>query len=310
MPLTMTHALRPHLALLLCNTIWALDYPFYVLVLGRYIQPLPMVTAALLITALLSLIPRLWESPERVETRDKWIFAGAALLVAIVRKLLMMYGLSFTSPIDGAIISTIGPLLILVLSVAIGRDHFTRRKVIGCLLGMGGAIAVVMTSGGSQHAHSDLTGNLLLFGASCTTALYMVFFKGTIARYKVTTVMRWIYCLGALMLLPFGAESLLKTDFGALHGRIAFATAFVIFVPTYLPNLMLNFALKRISSTITGIYSYLQPLLAILISVAMGLDKLHADTLIFGLIIGLGVWLVVGAYHAPTHPDVTIHQQS
>ena len=38
---------RPHLALLLCNVIWACDYPFYNIVLGHYVKPLAMVSASL-----------------------------------------------------------------------------------------------------------------------------------------------------------------------------------------------------------------------------------------------------------------------
>ena len=63
--------LSAHLALLFCNIIWACDYPFYNLVLGRYVTPLAMVTASLAVAALLSLVPLLWERPERVEPKDR-----------------------------------------------------------------------------------------------------------------------------------------------------------------------------------------------------------------------------------------------
>lgn len=288
--------LRPHLAIILCNMIWAMDYPFYSLVLGKYVKPLPMVTAALVVTALMSLIPLAWEPAERVEPRDKRLFFGAALLIGVVRKLMMMYGLSQTSPIDGSIINTIGPLLVLIISVVLGLDRFTKRKITGLLLGMGGAVAVVATGAAAKHEQSDMVGNLLILGAACTTACYMVWFKGLVSRYKTTTVMRWIYCIAAVMVLPFGAESLIHTDFTALHGRTLFAALFVIFIPTYLPNLMLNYALRNVTPTVTSIYGYLQPLLAIAVSVVMGLDRLHWDTVAFAAVIFTGVWLVVTSY--------------
>ena len=291
--------IRPHLALILCNVIWAMDYPFYTLVLGRYVEALPMVTAALIVTALMSLVPLLWESAERVAPRDKRLFLGAALLVGVVRKLMMMYGLSRTSPIDGSIIATVTPLLVLMLSVVLGFDRFTKRKIVGLLLGMGGAVAVVLTGGATRHEHSQIIGNILIFASACTSACYMVWFKGLISRYRITTVMRWIYCIAALVVLPFGADSLLHTDFSVMHGRILFATLFVIFLPTYLPNLMLNYALSKVSPTITSVYGYLQPVLAILLSVAMGLDKLHWDTILFACVIFIGVWFVLTSYNTP-----------
>ena len=289
-------SVRSHLALVLCNVVWAMDYPFYAMVLGRYVEPLPMVTAALLVTALMSLVPLLWEQTERVERSDRWKFVVAALLVGVVRKLLMMYGLSRTSPIDGSIINTASPLLVLLISVALGFDRLTRRKVLGVLLGLGGAVAVVLTGTKAAGAQSRMDGNILIFLSACTSASYMVAFKGLVTRYKTTTVMRWIYCTSALMLLPFGGESLLHTNFSALSGRLLFATLFVIFVPTYIPNLMLNYALRSVAPTVTSIYGYLQPVLAIAITVMLGLDKLRWDTVAFAVVIFVGVWLVVSSY--------------
>ena len=83
-----------------------------------------------------------------------------------------------------------------------------------------------------------------------------------------------------------------------------FPTLFVLTVPTYLPNLMLNYALKSVPATVSSIYTYLQPVLAIAISVGMGLDKLHADTVVFALVIFVGVGLVLRSYSVPPrHPD-------
>ena len=64
---------------------------------------------------------------------------GAALLIGVLRKVFIMYGLSMTSPIDGSIIDTIVPLLVLLLSVLLGMDRFTKLKIAGLVLGMAGA---------------------------------------------------------------------------------------------------------------------------------------------------------------------------
>ena len=85
----------------------------------------------------------------------------------------------------------------------------------------------------------------------------------------------------------------------AQEGGALFPTLFVLTVPTYLPNLMLNYALKSVPATVSSIYTYLQPVLAIAISVGMGLDKLHADTVIFALVIFVGVGLVLRSYSVP-----------
>ena len=306
---------KPHIALLICNIVWAMDYPFYNIVLPHYVHPMAMVAGSLVVTALFSLVPLLWQKAERVARADIRKLIGAALLIGVLRKVFIMYGLSMTSPIDGSIIDTIVPLLVLLLSVLLGMDRFTKLKVSGLVLGMAGAVAVVLTGASSSHQHSHVWGNVMIMLCACATSLYMVWFKALVARYRITTVLRWVYCVAAVVALPFGLKEIIHTDYAAIAmptpppaypaiaGHALFPTLFVLTVPTYLPNLMLNYALKSVPATVSSIYTYLQPVLAIAISVGMGLDKLHADTVVFALVIFVGVALVLRSYSVPPrHP--------
>ena len=289
---------KPHIALLICNIVWAMDYPFYNIVLPRYVHPMAMVSGSLIATALFSLVPLLWQKAEKVEKADVRKLIGAALLIGVLRKVFIMYGLSMTSPIDGSIIDTIVPLLVRLLSVLLGMDCFTKLKIAGLVLGMAGAVAVVLAGASSSHQHSHLWGNVMILLCACVTSLYMVWFKRLIAKYRITTVLR-LYCVAAVAALPFGLKEIVHTDYAAIAKHALFPTLFVLTVPTYLPNLMLNYALKSVPATVSSIYTYLQPVLAIAISVGMGLDKLHADTVIFALVIFVGVGLVLRSYSVP-----------
>ena len=285
-----------YIALIFCNIIWACDYPFYNLVLGRYISPMAMVTASLIIAALLSLVPLIWEKHESVAPQDRAKMLGAALLMGVVRKLCMMFGLAETSPIDGSIIGTTTPLLVLILSVIVGVDSFTSKKVLGLALGMMGTLAIILSSNSGMHTQSSVWGNVLIFISSCVSASYMVLFKRLVGKYRVTTVLRWIYCASALAILPFGVDDMLTIDFSAMDTKILLASLFVLFVPTYLPNLLLNYSLRSVAPTASSIYAYIQPVVAVGLSVAMRLDKLHPDTLLFAVVIFLGVALVLSSY--------------
>ena len=290
--------LKPHLALLVCNVIWALDYPFYNMVLGHYIHPLAMVAGSLTVTALISLVPLLWQRAERIERADVRKMIGAALLIGVMRKGFIMFGLSKTSPIDGSIIDTVVPLLVLLLSVILGIDRFTRLKVIGLLLGMAGAVAVVLTGVSASHTHSHLWGNLMILLSASASAVYMVWFKRVVSKYRITTLLRWIYCISAAIMLPIGFDAILHVDYADVARHVLFPALFVLIVPTYIPNLMLNYALKSVAPTVSSIYTYLQPILAIAVTVALGLDRLHLDTVLFAVVIFIGVGLVLRSYVA------------
>jgi drug/metabolite transporter (DMT)-like permease len=97
-------------------------------------------------------------------------------------------------------------------------------------------------------------------------------------------------------MLPIGAHEISEVKLSTMNHEILLATLFVLIVPTYLPNLLLNYSLRVVSPTVSSVYSYLQPVVAIALAVAMGLDKLQVDTVIFALIIFIGVGIVVGSY--------------
>lgn len=286
----------PHIMLIICNVIWALNYPLYKLVLPHYVSPLSMLTATLLVAGALSLLTLVFSKREKVDRHDILKFVLAAILIGIMRKLFLMMGMSRTSPIDGSIIGTITPLLVLVFSVMLHIDRFSRMKILGLVLGMTGAIIVIAFGGSSSHHASTFSGNLMIVTAVCSPALYMVWFKRLISKYKPSTVLRWMYCSAALIILPFGLDSVVNTDYTAMNGEVLWAYLFIILVPTLGPNLMLIYSLKRLSPTVSSIYAYIQPVVASALAIAMHMDKLSVESVIAAAVIFAGVYFVIRSY--------------
>lgn len=294
-------AFLPYLALVGCNLLWAVDYPLYHILLPDYLSPVVLLSAALLSTALLALLPAIKGGIGRVERRDIPLLVGAALLLGVIHKGSLMMGLSRTSPVDGSIINTIGPLVVLVLSVIVGQDSLSPRKIIGLLVGLSGAVAVILMGSDSNKAVSTVEGNLLVVCAVVATALYTVFLKRMLAKYNVATVLLWVYALSAIFVLPFGVREALRTDFGAWDHRAVVSFVIVMCFLTYLPNFLYNYALRHIEPFRTSIFSYLQPVAAITLSVAMRLDSINLKTALFALLVFLGIGITLSAYHRKLH---------
>jgi drug/metabolite transporter (DMT)-like permease len=138
-------------------------------------------------------------------------------------------------------------------------------------------------------------GNILIVISACVSAAYMVWFKRLVGKYRITTILRWIYCTSAIVMLPFGAHDIASIELSSMSRIVLLATLFVLIVPTYLPNLLLNYSLRVVAPSTTSIYAYIQPVIAISLSVAMGLDKLHPDTIIFAIVTFIGVGMVVAS---------------
>ncbi|MFI3259110.1 MAG: DMT family transporter [Rikenellaceae bacterium] len=288
-----------HLSLLTCNLIWACAYPLYNLVMPNHIKPLPLYTATIIFTALVSLLSLFFERRDdernRVERRDIGAIIGAALLIALLRKSMLLFGLSMTSPIDGSIIASISPVVVLSISLISGVELFSGRRALGILLGFGGAIGVILTGGGGAQAERGVWGNLLILLCAFISSIYVVWFKSLLARYSSTTLLRWMFCVAAIITAPVGMKSLLETSVEGWSLHIWLAVAYLVVLPTYLPNLLMTFGLNRVSPSMTSIYMYLQPTVAVAISVAFGLDKLRALTILFAALIFTGVGLAISS---------------
>ncbi len=287
---------KPHLALFFCNAIWAVNYPLYHLVMSKGVSAAAMLELSLFVAALFSFVPLLWSRGERVRRSDIKYLVAAAVLSGLLRKGLVVFGLSLTSPIEASIIASLLPVMALVISVIMGIDRFTLLRVLGIALGMGGALAVILSGGSSSGSSATLLGNTLMFLYTIAAGFYMVWLQPIFKRYKAITLMRWIYLLSSLMFLPVSISPIIANPFAHLEPHILWMAFFVVVVPTFLPNLLLNYALGRVTPTVSGMYSYSQPVIAIGVSVWLGLGKLHWSTLIFAMIIIAGVALVIRSY--------------
>lgn len=283
-----------HLSLLGCNLLWAFSYPLYKVAMPHFITPLPLLTLVLVIAAIISYVPHIWRRKKMVIERRDWltiIFAG--LLIALIRKGLLIFGISLTSPIDGSIIFTISPVVVLIISVIMGLERFSIRKSIGMFLGLGGAIGVIVTSASKSGVDSGVWGNLMVFGCAFITAIYVVWFKKLLVKYDPAEVLRLMFLFAAIAIIPFGYRSVAELDYASFTPQAWGAIAYLVTMPTFIPNLLLTTALTKVAPSTASIYNYIQPTVAVAISVISGIDKLHPVTFMCGAMIFIGVWLVV-----------------
>lgn len=284
------------------NLVWACAYPLYHFVLRVHIDPLPLLTLTTLFTACVALVSLAWDGHRHgrggIEHADILKVVAAGVLIAVIRKGMLMFGMSFTSPVDGSIIATLTPVAVLIISLAMGVERFSKYRLLGILLGLAGAVGVILSGSSGDDGgggHAQMWGNVMILGCSFISAIYMVWFKELLKKYDPATLMRWVFCVAAAVVVPIGFESVVQTNFAVFDAHAWLAVAYLIVLPTYLPNLLITSALQYVQPTVTSVYTYVQPTVAVAISVAMGIDKLSIETVIFGALLFWGVGMVIFA---------------
>jgi drug/metabolite transporter (DMT)-like permease len=179
-----------------------------------------------------------------------------------------------------------------VAAIAI-KEPITFKKSLGVAISFAGIIYLIIsrvsTPGGL--AESTPFGIFMIVLNSLSFSMYLGIFKPLIAKYSAVTFMKWIFLFSAIVATPLSLKGLINVDWAGIPAKQYAELAYLIVCATFITYFLIPLAQKRIRPTIVSMYSYVQPIIAIAISIAIGMDTLTwqktlATALVFfGLII-------------------------
>jgi drug/metabolite transporter (DMT)-like permease len=111
-------------------------------------------------------------------------------------------------------------------------------------------------------------------------------------RYRSLTVVKWVFLIGWIIIIPFGWQEAASADYPSFPWEAWAAIGFVILFTTCVAYLLNAWALNYVSSSVVGIFIYLQPLFATLIAIILKQDEPNWFTGFCALLIFSGVYLV------------------
>ena len=247
------------------------------------------------------LVPR-----EKVARRDMPGIFLASLLGFFLTQITFLMAIPLISPMESALMSSLSPIYTMLIAAVALREPITAKKVGGVALSFAGIIYLILTgSMGEATAGStvSLWGLLLMVGNALFFSLYLGIFRPLIGRYSVVTFMKWIFLFSTIMALPFGIGDVMATDLAALPPRWVAELLYLIVMATFVAYFLIPLGQKIIRPTLVSMYSYVQPIVAISISIWLGMDtlsvtKIAATAMVFG-----GVYIVSRSRSARSLPD-------
>lgn len=289
--------LKGHAALWVANIVWGLNAPICKSVLVSESNPggvdpfalsaYRMVGACLLFWTASLFLPR-----ERVSRRDMAALFFASVFGIQLNQMLFLWGLSLTSPIDASIIATLVPILTMLFAALFLREPITGLKAGGVALGCFGAVLLVVLSHGGSSAVSSIRGNTLCIISATSYAVYLTVFRDVIVRYHPVTAMKWMFTFAAATAAVIYREPLAEVDYGALSAPTLLGTAYVVACSTFLSYLCVPIGQRYLRPTVVSMYNYVQPVVAVLFSILIGLDRLGFAKSAAAACVFLGVWIV------------------
>ena len=281
-----------HIALIIVNLIYALNYTIAKDVMPEYIQPSGFILLRVIGGSILFFLTYLFFVKERVKKKDFFRLMLCGLFGVAINQLFFFEGLNLTTPINAAIIMTISPVLVIITSAIIIKEKITVRKIIGIFLGLIGACILILNSGDISFENDFFTGNILVLINATSYAIYLVLVKTLMKRYNPITVMFYVFIFGLIFVLPFGIDEIQKIDLTTFNEEIYLKIGFVVICTTFIAYMFNAFALKSLNPSVVSVYIYLQPLLASLIAIALNSDSLNLVKILSAIFIFSAVFLV------------------
>ena len=231
---------------------------------------------------------------ERIARGDMGLIALASFTGLFVPQMTFLSAITMATPLDTGILGTLGPIFTMFFAFLFLKEPITFKKAGGVALSFAGVLLLVLNSvHAAGPASTTPMGFALLLLNSLSFALYLGAFRPLIARYSVVTFMKWMFLFSLLMALPFSVRGLLALDFGAIPPKVGWEIGYLIFFATFVAYFLIPYGQKRIRPTLVSMYSYLQPIIAAVISIITGLDVLNWQKLVATLLVFGGVFLVI-----------------
>ena len=233
------------------------------------------------------------ESLPHVPLRDRLTFAGAAVFGLVCNQCCFTIGLSITSPVNASIVTTSMPIFAMILSFLILREPITWKKAGGVAVGCAGALTLVLTSVNAADAKvGDVRGDVLVMCAQLSYALFLSLFNRFIKKYDIVTVNRWMFLWATILVWPFTLSHVAQTDWQAVPLRSWLEAGYVVVFGTFVGYLLIVTAQKVLRPTVVSIYNYVQPAVAVAVTVLTGMGVFKPTQGLAVLLVFVGVWLV------------------
>jgi drug/metabolite transporter (DMT)-like permease len=204
---------------------------------------------------------------------------------------LFLYGLELAPASDGAIIVPgLAPVFSMLIAWPVLGERIGGRRMAGLLLAFVGVAAVIQPSGGVDRDRA-LGALLFVAGAACW-GIYSVLGKSATARFGAVTATLYATATGAIMLLPF---SIAESGWSKLSGGDAAALVSILYLAVFGTVLAFVFfyeGVSRIGASRATAFALLVPIFGVLGSVLVLGESIGAGTLVGGVVILVGLWLV------------------
>lgn len=265
-----------NLLVLFTTIIYGVNTPVMKTVMPEWIDGWALSTVRQVFAAVAFWITSFFIPAQKIQKKHLLYMIGGGFFGLAMNQIPYALGLTLGSPVDSSILRSSTPVVVILLALLIYKQKVTARLIFSVLLGIAGAVLIIVLGGNVPGGHPHFDGNLLVMLSILSYSFYLVLIKPVAGQYHVVHIMKWMFLSAAVITLPFSYTHIAaakafgaSTDWSVIV-RILYSCVFATYI-AYMVNVE---ALKYITPTRESLYSYLQPVVATAVAIMLGQDKL------------------------------------
>ena len=195
-----------------------------------------------------------------------WILL-LGVIGTVIYQMLYVTGIGLCTASNASLILSTSPIFVALMGTVTRTETIHGWNWAGILLSFVG-IFLVITGGrpGIAMVPQSLLGNLLVLGSTITWALYTVLSKRVTRRNSVLSATAWMMASATPLLVIIALPDLLAQDWQAVSLQSWLGLLYSATLSVAAGYVIWNMGVQRLGSTRTSLYSYLGPVVAVIVA--------------------------------------------
>ncbi|MCW5851161.1 MAG: DMT family transporter [Anaerolineae bacterium] len=253
------------LGMLAVVVFWGVNFP---LVKGALREFDALAFAGLrfaLVTVCMAALAWTREGDLRPRPGDLWKIMGLGLLGNGVYQLTFMLGLARTSASNASLMIATAPIFVALTAALLG-EHIHRWAWIGIVLSFLGIALVIQGGAGAQLSAEHLVGDLIALAGAAAWGAYTALLRPFLKVYSPLKLNALTMLLGTFPLFIAAAPAMSHIPWGGISAAAWLVLLYSALFSVVVAYNIWNWAVHRVGSARTAVYSNLVPVVALLTS--------------------------------------------
>src|SRR5687768_9824887 len=276
-------------------SIWGGMYVVSKVVL-EIIPPFTLVSLRLLLGILTLAIVTSIRGFPKISRKELLQVVGVGLVGYGISLSLQFLGTKLSTAANGSLVTSATPAFVLLFAWILLREKITSRRLIALLLATLGVVAVIDPR--SAQLNPDLFfGNLLLFGAAVTWALYSVLVRQMTQSLDVLPFSLIAFFGGLPVTIPAGVWEVNTVGVGEISLGVVGGVLFLGVISTALAMILWNTAFAVLDASAASLTFFAQPVVGTFLGWLFLGERITSLFILGGILIGIG--LIISSTEKP-----------